>query len=129
MIWFWILLGLAITILFLVALCARFLRRRLRGGAKKRIWKQFEHARSLPDPARRVVEADIVLDYALKELGYEGPLGEKLKEVGARFSNLDDVWKAHKFRNRIAHEPGITVSDKEAERVLSVLEKAIRELC
>jgi hypothetical protein len=128
MIWFWILLGFAVIFLAFVAWRMRFRRARLRGAAKTRAFAQFESARKLSDPARRVVEADIVLDHALKELGYSGSLGEKLKTMGVRFSNVDAIWRAHKLRNRIAHEPGVSISDKEAEVALRAFEKALKAL-
>lgn len=128
MIWFWVLLGLAIVFLAFVGWRMRFRRARLRGAAKTRAFAQFESARKLSDPARRVVEADIVLDHALKGLGYQGQFGEKLKKMGVRFSNLDAVWKAHKLRNRIAHEPGVSIADAEAEQALRAFERALKDL-
>ncbi len=129
MTWFWILLGLALVFLAFVGWSMRFRRARLRGAAKTRAFAQIESARRLSDPARRVVEADIVLDHALKGLGYQGQMGDKLKKMGVRFSNLDSVWRAHKLRNRIAHEPGVQISEKEAEVALKAFEKALRKLC
>jgi uncharacterized membrane protein len=52
-----------------------------------------------------IIEADIVLDEALKKIGYSGvSLGERLKSITpSQLTCLDDAWQAHKVRNQIAH--------------------------
>lgn len=52
-----------------------------------------------------IIEADIILDEALKELGYAGAsLGDRLKGLSTRqLPSLDVAWEAHKLRNQIAH--------------------------
>lgn len=52
-----------------------------------------------------IIEADIVLDEALKQRGYAGSsLGERLRSISpSQLSTLDDAWEAHKVRNNIAH--------------------------
>jgi hypothetical protein len=52
-----------------------------------------------------IIEADIVLDEALKKSGYAGiSLGERLKSISpSHLKSLDDAWQAHKVRNQIAH--------------------------
>ena len=52
-----------------------------------------------------IIEADIMLDQALKEAGYGGTsLGERLRSVSPQaLGSLDDAWQAHKVRNQIAH--------------------------
>ena len=52
-----------------------------------------------------IIEADILLDEALKRNGFVGTsLGERLKSVSAQnLQSLDDAWEAHKVRNKIAH--------------------------
>lgn len=53
-----------------------------------------------------IIEADIILDDALKNAGYAGTsLGERLKSISPnQLASLQDAWEAHKVRNRIAHE-------------------------
>ncbi len=52
-----------------------------------------------------IIEADIMLDEALKELGYAGAsLGERLRGLTPRqLPSINDAWEAHKVRNEIAH--------------------------
>ena len=51
------------------------------------------------------MEADIMLDDLLTQLGYLGTsVGEKLKAVDpAHFKTIRDAWDAHMVRNKIAH--------------------------
>lgn len=53
-----------------------------------------------------IIEADIILDDALKQKGFPGiSLGDRLKNVAPQQLNtLQDAWEAHKIRNRIAHD-------------------------
>lgn len=52
-----------------------------------------------------IMEADNILDDIVTRMGYPGDtLGERMKEIEASdFPYLDEVWQAHKTRNRIAH--------------------------
>lgn len=52
-----------------------------------------------------IIEADIMLEEALYEIGLAGnTIGEKLKGASPhQLRTLDDAWKAHKVRNEIAH--------------------------
>jgi len=57
------------------------------------------------DWRQAVIEADVMLDEMLKNMGYAGDtLGERLKSIeGSDFETLNDAWEAHKIRNQIAH--------------------------
>lgn len=103
-------------------------RRGLKPASRAKVAAAWKHALSIPDPVRRVMEADKVLDLALSELGFSGHLGDKLKKAGARFSDLDGVWRAHKLRNTLAHETGARASDAQAAAALRAFEKAIGDL-
>ena len=76
-----------------------------------------------------VLEADSILDDLLKRMGYDGEgLGERLKTIEpADFDSLDDVWLAHKMRNRIAHEPESNLTRLDAEKSIALFEKALKE--
>lgn len=76
------------------------------------------------DPRHSVLEGDKLLDLLLSKKGYKGPLGEKLKKVGKRLSNIQDLWDAHKVRNRIAHELDVKVEPREAKRCVATYKKA-----
>ena len=76
-----------------------------------------------------ILQADKLLDRALKESGYKGQtMGERMAAASRVFSKPDQVWAAHKLRNRIAHEDDVKVSEKITRRVLSCFKKALRDL-
>lgn len=52
-----------------------------------------------------IIEADIILDEALRKEGYGGnSLGERLKSISPQhLQTIDEAWTAHKVRNQIAH--------------------------
>lgn len=76
-----------------------------------------------------VVSADKLLDTALRERGIRGAtLGERLKNADTHLTNIDHVWRAHKLRNRIAHEEGVVVSKRQTTEALSVFKRALTDL-
>ena len=76
-----------------------------------------------------VIEADKMLDELLTVLGYQGmTIGDKLLAVEkGDMQSLDDAWEAHKFRNKIAHETGFQVTQREARRIISLYAKVFQE--
>ena len=77
--------------------------------------------------AAAILDADKLLDYALGRHGFGGSLGEKLKKSGARFSDLNSVWRAHKLRNSVAHEL-CNLDEQEARKALVAFKKALNDL-
>ena len=80
--------------------------------------------------ALAVLEADKLLDRALIELKIPGrTLGERLKKCDAKqFSQLNQVWRAHKLRNQIAHEPQFKLNYATAKRALAIFRLALKDL-
>lgn len=77
-----------------------------------------------------VIEADNIVDEIIKHIGYQGTsFGERLMQIEpSDFDNLQNVWEAHKIRNRIAHEAGHALGQDEARRAIALFEKALKEL-
>jgi hypothetical protein len=76
-----------------------------------------------------VLNADKLLDHAMKEAGYKGStMGERLKGAKQVFTNRNAVWSAHKLRNQIAHEPDVQVEYETARRALASLKQALRDV-
>lgn len=92
----------------------------------------LEHANS-NNPADwrlAIIEADIMLEEALRTAGYHGDgVGEMLKSVDpSDMLTLNAAWEAHKVRNRIAHTGGdFQLTDRETRRVISLFESVFRE--
>lgn len=75
-----------------------------------------------------IMEADIMLDELIQNLGYPGEnLGERLKAIRIQdFPTLQSAWEAHKIRNKIAHEPSYHLSDREKELARKNFEHVFR---
>ena len=100
--------------------------KRLTPAQIQMIEKEWKHIETITQPSAKIMEAEKVFHHFLKMSGHEGSLGDILKKIGDAVPNQQAVWDAHKLRNRIAHEPGFVVSDKEAQRAVSAFEKALR---
>jgi hypothetical protein len=77
-----------------------------------------------------IIEADSLIDEILKEHGHSGKdMGERLKSIHpSEISNLNNLWEAHKIRNRLVHEVGFILSLDESKRLIEIYHKTIEEL-
>ena len=76
-----------------------------------------------------ILNADKLLDKALKELGVSGEtMGDRLKASKSRFSNIDQVWTVHKLRNRIAHDVNVKLNIITAKKAIYIYKKSLKEL-
>ncbi|KPJ85493.1 hypothetical protein AMJ57_02830 [Parcubacteria bacterium SG8_24] len=98
----------------------------------RRRWVEIEDLMRQPGempPRMAVLEADKLLDYALKSLAMPGEtLGERLKFAQYRYPQLKEVWWAHKIRNRLAHESTFRLERRLARRALRTFRKALETL-
>lgn len=96
------------------------------------VWDKIEKAVDRENPLTyqmAVLSADKLLDKALRDSGVSGEtMGERLKSSKNRFSKIDDIWFAHKVRNRIAHEPEMKLNYPTTRRILAIFKKALKEL-
>ena len=77
-----------------------------------------------------LMEADKLLGLALKEKRLKGEtLGERLKEAKALFEPnfYQELWEAHKLRNRLVHEDDEILSF-QIEKAVKVFKKALEKL-
>ncbi len=75
-----------------------------------------------------VIDADKLLDEALKKLHYRGKtMGERLVRAQREIANNDDVWFAHKLRNKIVHED-IKLKQRDVKGALQGFRDALRDL-
>ena len=76
-----------------------------------------------------IINADKLLDKAMIEMGVPGKtMGDRLKRVGNKFSQLNSVWRAHKLRNVIAHESDVEISYRQASNALAIYKQALKDL-
>jgi len=76
-----------------------------------------------------VLNADKLLDQAMKDRGCGGnTTAERMKVATPKWSQSQQVWAAHKLRNKIAHEPDFTVTYNEARQAMGAFKRALKEL-
>lgn len=76
-----------------------------------------------------VLEADKLLDMALRERGVKGEtMGERMKNVKEVWSSRNAIWMAHKLRNQIAHESDARVGYDDARRALAGFKQGLKDL-
>lgn len=97
------------------------------------MWEQMLSRASSDDENERklaIISADSLIDKILGLSGYHGEnLGERLKKIEpSELDSLNDIWEAHKVRNRIAHEPDLHLSRDESIGALKRYEKVLKEL-
>ena len=88
-------------------------------------WKKIIREK---DHRHAIMEADKLLDHALLKMGYKGSLGNKLKKAPKLFSNINDVWAAHKIRNNIAHKIDYKVDEKTYKKTMLQFKQAFKDL-
>lgn len=109
-------------------------KRKMTGGATaNRFHDMKEHINSENpnDWKLAIIEADIILDEALKRQGYAGTsLGERLRSISPQsLRTLDDAWEAHKIRNEIAHSGvDFVLTHKLARETIVRYERVFGEL-
>lgn len=76
-----------------------------------------------------ILQADKLLDLALKERGFAGnTMGERMKSAQKAWSDANHVWTAHKLRNQIAHETAFQLNYDMTKRALSAFRQALKDL-
>lgn len=93
--------------------------------------KKYAESDNISDWRMAILEADNLLDDIIKKIGYAGEtFGERLSNINpSQFKSLDEVWHAHKIRNRIAHEGArFELTKDKTDYILGLYEKALIEL-
>jgi cell division protein FtsL len=75
-----------------------------------------------------VIDADKLLDDALRRCHYRGKtMGERLVSAQRDLSSNDTVWYSHKLRNKIVHED-IQLKKRDVQAALKGYLQALRDL-
>lgn len=77
-----------------------------------------------------IIKADSLIDEILKHHGCQGKdMGERLKSIGnENLKSLNELWEAHKVRNRLSHEPDFHISANDAKKIMNLYKKSLDEL-
>lgn len=131
-----LLIGFAVIVVLGVVLLAGMgtLTRRRSGLDRayyQRQWQAIEGFKNAGGPSLQlaVMEADKLLDHALRDRGFRGEtMGERLKAASRAFSSTNNIWKAHKLRNRLAHESGVQLNRVWVEQALHSFKSGLKDL-
>lgn len=98
----------------------------------RRRWLEIERLPDRNDERNcrfAVIEADKLLDIAMKERGIKGDtMGERMKCAQESWSDRNAVWTAHKLRNQIVHETDVKVDYAITRRALLGFKRALRDI-
>lgn len=76
-----------------------------------------------------IINADSLLDEALKKSGYKGKtMGERMVAAQRDFSDNDGVWYGHKLRNKLVHEADVKLKEVDVKDALVGIRQALRDL-
>lgn len=76
-----------------------------------------------------VIEADKLLDDALKKSGYKGKtMGERLVSASRAFTNKDKTWAAHKLRNKVVHETSVKLRSNHVRGAIRAFGRSLKDL-
>lgn len=96
-----------------------------------RKWNEITTTASRTDQSARfaIIEADKLLDYVLKARGYSGDtMGDRLRSANNDFSYKDDVWHAHKLRNKLVHEAEYQIDSRLIHRGVEQFRQALKDM-
>lgn len=95
-------------------------------------WLTIETRLARDDPgtyALCVIDADKLLDKALVEKGIQGKvMADRMKRCQGKWTNGNGVWAAHKLRNRLVHEVGVTLEYERTRSALVAYKQALKDL-
>lgn len=94
-------------------------------GVKKRLEEGSAESLRLA-----VIEADALVDAALKDLGFEGEhMADRLGMIDEEeVKSLDGLWRAHRLRNELVHTPGFALTAHEAHEAVYSYESFLKEI-
>jgi hypothetical protein len=98
--------------------------------AMQQRWQEIEALLKAPgemSPKLAVIEADKLLDHALKVLAMPGEtLGERLKFAAYKYPKLRNVWWAHRVRNQLVHEASYRLDRTVAKDAVRSFQAALK---
>lgn len=126
---FWI-IGILVALFIVFELFSFFYLKKKRRLPKKVTKQVQEHLQRISQlsPQEQIMQYDTLLDHCLKHRGLTGSLGEKMQNFGKNFVNENAIWSAHKLRNKIAHEVGYSLNDREYQQGVRSFQQEIHAL-
>lgn len=93
-------------------------------------WKELQILLRTKEGQRlSIIEADKLLDEALKQLKFSGKtMGERMVSAQRSFSSPEALWNAHKLRNKLVHETSIKLTKTQVLKSLRAFQQSLKDL-
>jgi hypothetical protein len=93
-------------------------------------WREMQKLLGSKDTWKQaIVEADTILDEALKKKRFSGKnMGERLTKAQRLISDNENVWFGHKLRKQIESEPESKLKEKDVKQALIGIRQALKDL-
>lgn len=130
----WLILGVLVLGIALLWVINKVTRRRRAMTERDRAiildkWHEIEELMNKDRMKEAIFEADKLLDWVFKKINLRGEsFADRLRSAEKLLNNYQDIWGAHKLRNRFAHELDFQPSSREAQRAIDTFDQAIRKL-
>ena len=114
-----LILAAVLIIILVVIILATRRNTKLPRGVTKNAERKINHTKDL-DPEHAVLESHKIFIFTLATLVGENQRKrikavDVVKKFANKFPNTEHVWKSHRLRNRIAHEPDIKITNTHAD--------------
>ena len=105
----------------------------VRDAVFKERWQKIQEkiATGSPDSLKvAIIDADKLADDVLKQSGLEGEhMADRLEKLFPQeLRTLDKLWRAHRLRNNLVHNPGFEIDAREAKTALRNYEAFLKEV-
>lgn len=125
-------IGIVAVVLIAAAVGFIFWRRRrpIKTDRFQQKWQEVQQlCRDKAAWPKAVVDADVLLDEALKKSRYTGKtMGERLVKAQRAFTDNDGVWFGHKLRNKIEADPETKLKEADVKDALMGIRQALKDL-
>ena len=92
-------------------------------------WREVEKLMEQGRSKEAIFDADKLLYFIFRKMNFSGEtFADRLKAAEKFLPNYQDIWGAHKLRNKLAHEIDFQPSLHEAQQAIATFARAIRKL-
>ncbi len=131
-VYFELFLTAALILLLVIVVIATRGNKKLLQETFQKVERDINNTKNL-DPAHAILEAHKIFVFTLASLVPEKRrktirAAETIKKFAGKFPNAHHVWKSHRLRNRIAHEPDINVTPTHADLARRDFIRALRSV-
>lgn len=122
-----------VVLVVAVVLVVRFKRkpRKIKPQDFRAKWKELQKLLGSKETwGEAVVDADQLLDRALKRLRFKGKsMGERLVHAQKQFTNHDMVWQAHKLAMKIMNDSDdVKLREEDVKKALMGIGQALKDI-